>query len=104
MPSFLPSLRCWDAFFLIALFYTAVRVPYVAAFTKQTTKPTLIILDIIAESSFGVDILLTFLSAYTHRGVLVTDVGDIAWDYLKSWFIIDCIATVPFFLVCGVVQ
>jgi hypothetical protein len=49
------------------------------------------------DMCFLLDIVLTFLSTYNDQeNVEVTDLKQIAINYLKSWFFIDCFSIFPF--------
>lgn len=49
------------------------------------------------DSIFLIDILIVFRTTFINeRGVEVTESYDIAVNYLKSSFIIDLMATIPF--------
>lgn len=44
---------------------------------------------------FLIIIVLSFLTGYYKRGYLIMKRGKIVRHYLKTWFIIDFIATLP---------
>ena len=48
--------------------------------------------------SFALDIILNFLTTYTDEktSMIVTSPRRIAWKYLRGFFFIDLIATIPF--------
>lgn len=54
--------------------------------------------DIIADFVFFVDIFITSLTAFydDKEGALVTDNKTIFKRYLKGWFVIDLIASLPY--------
>lgn len=55
------------------------------------------ILDWIVDVMFGIDIIANFRTAYfDNHGVLVTDLGRIRRNYMRGFFIIDFVSTVPF--------
>ena len=51
----------------------------------------------IIDSLFGIDILLTFVSATQDEDFFIVDDHKVlACNYLNGWFFIDLIAIVPF--------
>ncbi|XP_024945498.1 potassium voltage-gated channel subfamily H member 8 isoform X2 [Cephus cinctus] len=86
---------CWDWLILIATFYVAVVVPYNASFVN-TDRPTMVS-DVVVEALFIVDIILNFRTTYVSRkGEVVSNGKSIALNYLKSWFLVDLVAALPF--------
>jgi len=45
---------------------------------------------------FIADILINFRTTYLHNGEVVSDPRKIAVNYIKSWFLIDAAAAIPF--------
>ncbi|XP_052862355.1 potassium voltage-gated channel subfamily H member 8 [Anopheles cruzii] len=86
---------CWDWMILVATFYVAVAVPYNAAFVK--TDRLTMVSDVVVEALFIVDILVNFRTTYVSRkGEVVSDSKSIALNYLRSWFVVDLLAALPF--------
>ncbi|XP_050537378.1 potassium voltage-gated channel subfamily H member 8 isoform X2 [Daktulosphaira vitifoliae] len=86
---------CWDWLILIATFYVAIVVPYNASFVN-TDKPSMVS-DVVVESLFIVDILFNFRTTFVNKkGEVVSDSKSIAFNYLKSWFVVDLFAALPF--------
>ncbi|XP_031554557.1 potassium voltage-gated channel subfamily H member 6-like isoform X2 [Actinia tenebrosa] len=100
----------WDWFVLALVIYTAIEIPYTAAFgqldkTKRISPlgqlkngRYLAISNVVVDCLFIVDILINFRSTYTRKGTdeLVVDPRMIACNYLKTWFVIDLLAAIPF--------
>ncbi|XP_077291084.1 eag-like K[+] channel [Arctopsyche grandis] len=85
----------WDWLILIATFYVAIVVPYNASFVNSG-RPSMIS-DVVVEALFIVDIILNFRTTYVSRkGEVVSDSKSIAVNYLKSWFVVDLLAALPF--------
>jgi hypothetical protein len=56
-----------------------------------------VLLNYFVDLGFVIDIIVNFNSAYEDKDqILVSNRKKIATTYVKSWFIIDCIAVVPF--------
>ncbi|GLV32591.1 Eag-like K[+] channel [Carabus blaptoides fortunei] len=86
---------CWDWLILIATFYVAIVVPYNASFVNMDRKT--VISDVVVEGLFFLDIILNFRTTYVSRkGEVVSNSKSIALNYLKSWFIVDLLAALPF--------
>ena len=52
-------------------------------------------LDIIFDIFFLVDIFINFRTAYTVAGELETRGGKVCANYLKGWFLMDMVASIP---------
>ena len=50
------------------------------------------------DAIFAVDIVLNFFSAFedTNSGQIVTNLNIIAKTYVRGWFLIDLVSTIPF--------
>ncbi|XP_072381889.1 voltage-gated delayed rectifier potassium channel KCNH8 isoform X4 [Diabrotica undecimpunctata] len=84
----------WDWLILMATFYVAVVVPYNASF--ETERPS-VVLDVFVEALFFIDILLNFRTTYVNRkGEVVSAWKTIAINYLRTWFLVDLLAALPF--------
>ncbi|CAG9857438.1 unnamed protein product [Phyllotreta striolata] len=103
-----PFKAVWDWIILILVIYTAIFTPYVAAFllsepdfnnrkNKKYSEDPIVIIDLIVDVTFIVDILINFRTTYvTGNDEVVSDPVKIAYHYLKGWFLIDLVAAVPF--------
>mmetsp|Transcript_50304 Transcript_50304/g.60493 ORF Transcript_50304/g.60493 Transcript_50304/m.60493 type:complete len:827 (-) Transcript_50304:108-2588(-) len=88
----------WDSYIGCLIIYIAIFVPYRVSFIRNTGDVTRTI-DMIMDISFGIDILLNFITAYESNGVVVRDLRKIAKRYIKGFFFMDLIATFPFELI-----
>jgi potassium voltage-gated channel Eag-related subfamily H protein 8 len=85
----------WDWLILMATFYVAVVVPYNASFLNSE-RPS-VIMDVLVEALFFIDILLNFRTTYVNRkGEVVSNWRAISLNYLRTWFIVDMLAALPF--------
>lgn len=57
---------------------------------------SIFILESTIDSIFAVDIMLNFFTAYSEDGIIITRPKLIALRYIKGFFFIDLIATIPF--------
>ena len=104
----------WDWFILILVIYTAIEIPYSAAFLLPEQIRTrvsvndrfaallagspLAVCNLCVDLLFVVDIPINFRSTYINEGTdeLVTHPKRIAWHYFRSWFVIDLLSAIPF--------
>jgi hypothetical protein len=78
---------------LCLVMYSSFYTPYQTAFYKQ--NPDSFWFDTLVDLAFAFDIILTFYSGYDKGYDVIMDKKRIAKHYLKTWFFIDFIATVP---------
>ena len=100
---------------LLLTFYTSLLVPYHAAFkSKSLDDVSLLVIDSIVDVIFFIDIILNFHTTYVHTsnlsiftfidsirlsaesGEVISDPKRIRKTYLKSWFVIDLFACLPY--------
>ncbi len=86
----------WDLWICFLVIYSVIMIPIRIGFDAQ---PALgfIVFDIVIDSVFFVDMFLTFNTAYKDPAleVYVYSRQMIAANYLKFWFWVDLISTVP---------
>jgi hypothetical protein len=82
---------------MVLLVFVAISTPIRLAFYDEDTTDWLII-NIVTDFSFFVDLILTFFCPYKDEKTLkkVTDRKLIALRYLKTWFFMDMISIFPF--------
>ena len=89
----------WDIFVSFILVFTCIMTPANMAFEEELGVAWEWILSII-DGLFFVDCIITFNSAYEDEDFrIIEDYKPIAIYYLKSWFIIDIFAIIPFDLI-----
>ena len=101
----------WDWVILAFVIYTTIEIPLDVAFIRptQNAKSTaqfgalaalspIAIVNLIVDLFFIIDIPLNFRSAAIdkHTEEVISDPKEIAVLYLKSWFIVDFVAAIPF--------
>ncbi|XP_037940856.1 potassium voltage-gated channel unc-103 isoform X2 [Teleopsis dalmanni] len=103
-----PFKAVWDWIILILVMYTAIFTPYVAAFllgetdyqsrtNKFINSDPIVIIDLIVDVTFVVDILINFRTTFINgQDEVVSHPGRIAIHYLSGWFLIDLVAAIPF--------
>ena len=101
----------WDWLVLILVIFTAIQVPFYASFSnkppvlfdyylaeEQSLSRMIIILTAVVDFIFILDIFLNFRTTYVRSSSETTerDPKRMAKHYLKTWFIIDLLAAIPF--------
>ena len=90
-----PRFRYWDFIILFLVIYNAISVPHEAAFIyvkSHVQDQAETVIDIL----FALDVVYTFRTAYMdEQGVMVRDGGKIAKNYMRRWFAIDLLASLP---------
>eukprot|EP00808_Paulinella_micropora_P015429 g13950.t1 len=95
-----PLFRCWDLLLLLTMSYCVVIIPLEIAFVHQTWGHTAFNnIEIAIQVIFVTDIFISFfLAYYTPYGVLIKDHRRICQHYVKTYFVFDVIAAMPYFL------
>lgn len=96
----------FDAFILILSLVYCVLTPYrlLAGQEPQTdfvrgTGPWLYV-DLVGDMIFLFDVLLAFITPWSlPNGSFTPEIDEIAFQYIKSWFFPDLLASVPFSLI-----
>ena len=89
-------LRFWSLLILLITVYYIAWIPLSIAF-DLSAEGGLLMAHGVFDALYLIDIVITFRTAYLNKwGDLVIDVNMIAMRYLKSWFLLDLIAAVPF--------
>jgi hypothetical protein len=87
--------QCWDAFMLLCLFYTATWTPFEVSFVN-TVGGSQLALNYVIDAAFIFDIILCFVIPFkTSNGTVINNPWDIAKHYLKGWFLLDAISSLP---------
>jgi hypothetical protein len=78
------------------LLYTATYVPYRVAFVDGDSSFGYGIFEDMVDALFFIDIIVNFISAIENPdGTIETRMSHIVKSYIKSWFMLDIIATMP---------
>jgi len=82
------------------LFYVATVMPYTISFIDYGRFSVWYYIDIVVDVFFILDLFINFFYAYYDNDKkLVTNNKTLAKNYLKSWFIVDLVASFPLSLV-----
>jgi hypothetical protein len=92
--------QIWDGVLMLFLLYTTFSVPYMLAFVQdrdpQESWTAFQVYDVGLDTLFCSDIILSFVTGYTHLGVYERRLGRIAINYMRTWFFLDFFGSVPF--------
>ncbi len=85
----------WEVYILLMTVAVTIVAPLIIVFELELT-PILLAFDILVTITFAADIVIQFHTGFLRRQELVTDRREIAQRYIRGWFILDLIATLPF--------
>ena len=87
----------WNFIILLLAVYTAIALPIRLAFMNEmSAEGALFVFDFVTDTVFIMDIILNFFFVEEDlNGEVIIDMKTIAKMYLKSWFLIDLIASIP---------
>lgn len=89
--------RVWDILIMVMLLYSVVMMPLRMCFGGYALWS--LVMDLIVDGLFIIDIAFCFVSSYElPNGLVVRDVRSISKNYLTSWFPVDLAATFPAYL------
>eukprot|EP00198_Chlamydomonas_reinhardtii_P002372 XP_001691708.1 predicted protein [Chlamydomonas reinhardtii] len=88
--------RYWDFFVLTLVVWTALVVPFEVGF-GSINFPGGYQIERLIDACFWVDVCLNFRTAYIdHSANMVRDGAKIAGHYIRTWFFVDLVASIPF--------
>ena len=96
-----PCKLIWNILIFVLIIYMAISLPIRLAFVDESRmSENFSDIDIMSDVVFVVDIILNFFFVEEDvNGELITDQKRIAVGYLKGWFCIDAVASVPISLI-----
>lgn len=87
----------WDLLMMILLFYVGLSVPFSLGFGQSAA---LDMIDRVSDMFFCTDVMLNFRTSFMdNEDTVIVDSKLIAMKYLKSWFLLDLISSIPFDLI-----
>jgi hypothetical protein len=89
-------LSVWNIVMMLLLLYTATYIPFKTAFIEDSSDLVNNI-EFSIDSLFFVDLVVNFISAYeTTQKNIEFRFGQIAFTYIRSWFLFDLVSCIPF--------
>ncbi|OMJ90246.1 hypothetical protein SteCoe_7449 [Stentor coeruleus] len=85
----------WEVFMVVSLGILGILIPYATAFA-QDDEVFILKIDYYSISIFSIDILVTLNSGIYIKGELYMKRNIIIKEYLKFWFWVDILSTIPF--------
>lgn len=89
----------WETLGIVIIIWVTLSLPFKLAFLTESIndKDPLFLFQVFVNIFFIFDLVLNFYTAYyDENDVLVTDARAIKLHYVKSWFVIDLLAAIPF--------
>ena len=87
--------KLWDFTIILIVIFQTLHIPWVACF-RPPMNFTWWCIDLIFDSIFLIDVAINFNMAYRDRmDYWITDRRIIIKSYLKGWFLVDFLASVP---------
>lgn len=87
----------WDFTMLLFMVGNLIIIPVGITFFKEETTTPWIIFNVVSDTFFLMDLVLNF-----RTGIIIEDNSDIILDpktikkkYLKTWFIVDFVSSIP---------
>lgn len=88
---------CWDIFVGVIILYSAIVVPFRLGFHVVMSKAWLLA-EVSVDVVFLIDMIFSLFTSYEENGEHVHQLQAIAKNYMKSWFMLDLVSTMPFYL------
>ena len=85
----------WDSFLVMGVIYSTAYTPLVIVF-RQARWSHHQAADAILDVLFSLDMLIRFRTSFRDHGYDVTQASTIACHYLRGWFTIDLLSSLPF--------
>ena len=94
----------WDITCMLFIVYLSITVPYKICF-NVTSSAAWSYFEMVITLFFMADIFVTFNTGFYSKGALVTNRKQIAINYLKFWFWMDLVASIPYsWFIDGIVE
>ena len=85
----------WDFTGLIFIIYQSVIIPYRLCF-EVDAEGSWNVMETIIDITFIIDIFVSFNTGFYKKGYLVMKRKEITKNYLKTWFVLDLLASFPY--------
>ena len=96
--------RAWDVFVGVLVVYSVIVVPFRIGFDVGISNFPEALWEFFVDCMFLTDMVMTFFEGYYKDEELVTDLYKIRWHYLKTWFAVDLVSSVPLDLILGLMN
>ena len=85
----------WDMFIFLWIIWQAIFIPFYLCFDINYTG-ALTNLETAIDALFWTDILIAFNTGFYKNGILVMNRKLVVIHYIKTWFLLDLVATFPY--------
>lgn len=91
-----PFLIVWNIVLFLFVLYALILMPYLSVFSSDT-NPYQLIFETMMDVCFIVDVILNFFTTIVNsKDEIITDRCLIAKNYLKGYFWLDVLSSIPF--------
>merc|ERR550537_1004341 len=94
----------FDGVGLILVGYISALLPYEAAFVPDNEISYGFTFQMFVDIFFVFDLILNFRTGYVEKGKIILDPDKIANNYLRTYFIFDFVASIPYDLVIFLIE
>ncbi|XP_072107886.1 potassium/sodium hyperpolarization-activated cyclic nucleotide-gated channel 1-like isoform X1 [Mobula birostris] len=87
----------WDLIMLMLMVGNLIIIPVGITFFTESTSTIWIIFNVASDTFFLLDLIVNFRTGIVveDNAEIILDPKVIKWKYLKSWFIIDFVSSIP---------
>ncbi|XP_076844942.1 potassium/sodium hyperpolarization-activated cyclic nucleotide-gated channel 1 [Brachyhypopomus gauderio] len=87
----------WDLIMLVMMMGNLVIIPVGITFFSEQTSPTWLIFNVASDTIFLVDLVMNFRTGIVNEesSEIILDPKIIKMTYLKSWFVVDLLSSIP---------
>lgn len=86
----------WDVSMVVFLTYVLVMEPFRLGYYSDGKSPAIAVIDTILDTFFLVDLVMNFRTGfYDDKSELVMEPYTCGANYLKSWFLLDFVSSIP---------
>jgi voltage-gated potassium channel len=86
----------WQLIVVVASVFAAIETPLRLSL-QYDVRGTLLAADWVITVLFTIDLVLHFVTPIRNAREVITDRREIALRYLKTWFVLDFLAAIPFY-------
>eukprot|EP00899_Mesostigma_viride_P014264 jgi/Mesvir1/22839/Mv20099-RA.1 len=98
-----PFRRFWDIMTIVMLLYISILIPFRIAFAVRDELAWMIA-DRAVDVFFVADIVLNFFTGAIVDGKVIMKRSEVASMYLRSWFVVDVVAAIPYDVIAEVIM
>ncbi|XP_048455936.1 potassium/sodium hyperpolarization-activated cyclic nucleotide-gated channel 1-like [Rhincodon typus] len=87
----------WDLIMLMLMVGNLIIIPVGITFFTESTSTIWIVFNVASDTFFLLDLIVNFRTGIVveDNAEIILDPNVIKWKYLKSWFIIDFVSSIP---------